>query len=378
MLLSKEIKPYLMMNKIFLALLLLLSLGACNEDPEQMELSDDYDRSALLVNWADNLIIPAYEAYVAELAEMVGAKDAFLVDPTVDNLADFRDAWLDAYLAWQEVSMFEIGEAETLGLRDFSNTYPTSAERIEENISMGNLNLVLPSTRDQQGFPALDYLLHAAAVDDPALVNRFQQEEALRDYTAALVDRLHELGKQVLDRWKNGYRETFVAAAGSDAGSSLNKMANDFMFYYERALRAGKIGIPAGVFSNTPLPDRVEGYYRRDVSKMLFMRALEATKDFFNGRHFDGNGQGESLASYLDYLDGLNGNTRLSEKINTQFDAAFAKGESLGDDFVQQVEANNTAMLQTYDALQGNVVLMKVDMFQTLNIRVDYVDADGD
>ena len=35
-------------------------------------------------------------------------------------------------------------------------------------------------------------------------------------------------------------------------------------------------------------------------------------------------------------------------------------------------------MLQTYDELQKNVVNMKVDMLQALNIRVDYVDADGD
>lgn len=35
-------------------------------------------------------------------------------------------------------------------------------------------------------------------------------------------------------------------------------------------------------------------------------------------------------------------------------------------------------MLQTYDELQKNVILMKVDMLQALNINVDYVDADGD
>jgi hypothetical protein len=35
-------------------------------------------------------------------------------------------------------------------------------------------------------------------------------------------------------------------------------------------------------------------------------------------------------------------------------------------------------MLSAYDALQRNVVFMKVDMLQALNINVDYVDADGD
>ena len=39
---------------------------------------------------------------------------------------------------------------------------------------------------------------------------------------------------------------------------------------------------------------------------------------------------------------------------------------------------DNTLMLQTYDVLQDNVVYLKVDMLQALDIRVDYVDADGD
>ena len=35
-------------------------------------------------------------------------------------------------------------------------------------------------------------------------------------------------------------------------------------------------------------------------------------------------------------------------------------------------------MLELYDELQRGVVLAKVDMMQAMNIKVDYVDADGD
>jgi hypothetical protein len=43
-----------------------------------------------------------------------------------------------------------------------------------------------------------------------------------------------------------------------------------------------------------------------------------------------------------------------------------------------QVVENNLSMLSTYDVIQANVVLLKVDMLQKLNINVDYADADGD
>jgi len=51
---------------------------------------------------------------------------------------------------------------------------------------------------------------------------------------------------------------------------------------------------------------------------------------------------------------------------------------NLSDDLGNQIETDNTLMTKTYDELQKVVVLMKVDMLQALNVKVDYVDADGD
>ena len=50
----------------------------------------------------------------------------------------------------------------------------------------------------------------------------------------------------------------------------------------------------------------------------------------------------------------------------------------LNNDFSEQVSQDNLTMLSAYDVIQANVVLLKVDMLQKLNISVDYADADGD
>ena len=50
----------------------------------------------------------------------------------------------------------------------------------------------------------------------------------------------------------------------------------------------------------------------------------------------------------------------------------------LEDNFINQINNDNTKFLQVFDAVQEVVVLLKVDMLQLLNINVDYVDADGD
>ena len=155
-------------------------------------------------------------------------------------------------------------------------------------------------------------------------------------------------------------------------------MVNDYIFYYEKALRAGKIGIPAGVFSGSPLSNRVEAFHSRDFSKELFMEALDAAQNFFNGIHFGSEQRGESLYSYLEFMETTKNGENLAVLINGQFENARREAESLNNNLSEQVETNNTQMLTTYDELQQNVVFLKVDMLQALNISVDYVDADGD
>lgn len=366
------------MKKILSVLLLSLIIWSCGEDNEPTVAGDNYDRKAMLTNWADNIIMPGYEAYADDLASFAEAKNQFITSPNEVNLTALREAWLSAYVSWQKVAMFEIGKAEEITLRDFTNIYPANTAEIETNISSGSYDLQLPSSRDEQGFPAIDYLINGSAASDAEIVGRFQQEARLKSYLGELVDKLNTMTTTVLNDWKNGYRETFINNDGSTASSSVNKLANDFMYYYESSLRAGKIGIPAGVFSTSPLSNRVEAYYKQDVSKLLFETALQACIDFFNGTYYDGTGEGESFNTYLDFLNTVSDGESLSKIINTQFAAAQTQGSALSDNFVEQINTDNQLMLKTYDQLQAGVVLIKVDMFQALSIKVDFVDADGD
>lgn len=182
----------------------------------------------------------------------------------------------------------------------------------------------------------------------------------------------------VLNDWTSIYRNEFVNSTANTATSSTNKLTNDFIFYYEKGLRANKIGIPAGVFSATPFSDKVEAFYNKNVSRQLALNGLRAVQKFFNGEGFNSASTGESFKQYLDYLNTIKDGADLSELINDQFEEAELKIQALNDDFAQQVETDNTKMTEAYDELQKAVVLLKVDMIQAMNISVDFVDADGD
>ncbi|WP_339700078.1 imelysin family protein [uncultured Marixanthomonas sp.] len=373
-----------MIKRALFTLSFILLLVACSSDDStatEEENNDNFDRQALLVNWADNIIVPSYTAFNTETNSLVTATTTFTENPTIGTLQQLRETWEEAYVAFQHVSMFEIGKAEALNYRNRINVYPTNASEIDDLIATGTYDLSLPSTIDAQGFPAIDYLINGLASSDEEIVAFYTINENAEDYKVylnTLAETISTLTETVLSDWNNGYRDTFVDNTSSSASGSVDKLANDYVFYYEKALRAGKIGIPAGVFSNDPLPEKVEAFYKKDISKILALEALQATQNFFEGKKFGASSTGESFKTYLAFLNTIKNGENLGALITSQFETATSNLEGLNNDFALQIENDNTKMLTAYNELQRNVILMKVDMLQAMDISVDYVDADGD
>ena len=344
-------------------------------------VGEAFTRGAMLTNWADNIIIPAFEALVNNMDSLSLEAKKFTENPNQENLINLKQSWLNAYLTWQTVAMFDIGKAEEITLRNFINVYPLDAQGMTTTLLAGDYDLTSVNRQDEQGFSALDYLLHGLGNSDEEIIAFYTDDTnglKYKTFLTDIVDRMHSLTSIVLADWKESYRDEFIERDGNAATESVNSMINDYIYYYEKFLRAGKVGIPAGVFSNTPLSDRVEAKYRGNVSKELLIKALHSAQDFFNGVHFSQEDSGMSLNGWINDLEASGETNNIDSLINNQFGLIHSQLENLNSDLGQQVEADNIKMLETYDILQKNVIFMKVDMLQLLDITVDYVDADGD
>jgi hypothetical protein len=372
-----------MIKRLLLLVFTVSALYTCSEsdDNNSGSSSDNFDRQLMLTNWADNIIIPALEDLSSDLSVLVTDKDAFVASPDESSLSQLRLSWLEAYKTWQYVEMFNIGKAEEINYGFQMNVYPTNIVDIQNNINSDSYDLSNVNNNDAVGFPALDYMLYGLGSTDQEILNAYSSEPNFEDnasYLSALINQMDALTNTVLNDWTTSYRDVFVNSTANTATSATNKLTNDFIFYYEKGLRANKFGIPAGVFSSTPLETKVEAFYNKDVSKMLSLSALDAVQDFFNGVAYNASTSGESLNSYLEYLNTINSGSNLNTIITNKFSAAEIKIQGLDDNLGLQVTMDNTKMLEAYDALQEAVVLLKVDMIQAMNISIDYVDADGD
>lgn len=371
-----------MVKKIILVLLFVGVVVACSSDDGDngggpTDPVDNFDRGAMLTNLADNVIIPAFNDFGTKMTALKTAGTTFTAMPDQANLDALRTAWYEAYKTYQKVEMFNIGKAEELGYNYFMNIYPLTVEDVENNIANGGYDLDHPNNHDAQGFPSLDYLLYGVGADDTAILAKYTSDanaDGYKMYVSDVLNQMESKTSQVVSDWNGSYRDSFVASTGNTATSSVNKFVNDFIYYYEKGLRANKFGIPAGVFSPTTLPEKVEAYYRDDISKELSLIALQAVQDVFVGRYYGINATGESFHTYLVYLQ----RSDISNAITSQFSDAESEVNPLMDSFYDQVMNDNAKMTMAYDELQKAVVLLKVDMLQAFNINVDYIDADGD
>ena len=366
------------------AVTLLAGCDANNGEPSPAD--NTKDRAVILSHLADNMIIPSYAEFQDIFHVMFEKTQAFNSSPDEASLGALRQAWVNAYLGWQKVELFEFGPADRYTLRNFFNIYPADVAGIIANMNDPSVNLDLPASYARQGFPALDYLLNGLGPDDTAIVAAYTTDaDAVKrmEYLNRIVGRMNTLLTNVVNDWNGSYRDTFVSKTGLDIGSSTGLVVNAYVLYYERYIRSGKIGIPSGAAigsTGEPHPERVEAFYKRDISGRLAKNAHAAAKGFFNGVDARTGTAGPSFKTYLDALGARDDSseTLLSDLINDQFDVISSKLDQLSPDYYQQIQTANEEMVYTYAEMQKLVRMLKVDMTSSMSVTITYTDNDGD
>ena len=375
------------LKKTSCTVLLTVILWGCGSGVSEPSPADNTkDRQAILLHLADNIVIPSYESFRDALGVMTARADEFTAVPDLTTLSLLRQSWADAYLKWQTVELFEFGPADRYTVRNFFNIYPADLNGIVTNMNDPSANLDVPASYARQGFPALDYLLNGVADDDQGIINAYTSDVDAGKrmaYLNRIIDRMNALLSNVITEWSGAYKEAFANNTGLDIGSSMGIIVNSYVLYYERYIRSGKIGIPSGAAigsTGIPYPEKVEAYYKRDISRDLARIAHQAAADFFNGIDVKTGTKGPSFQSYLDALGAKDAstNTLLSQIINAQFDAITAELNNLSPDLYHQIQTDNSAMADTYSAMQKLVRMLKVDMTSAMSITITYTDNDGD
>ncbi|MFD0764341.1 imelysin family protein [Mucilaginibacter lutimaris] len=362
------------MNKLRIGIFLgitafAIGFAACSKSDSSANKPDPtengFDKTAMLTNYADNLIIPAYTNLQTQLGVFETAVNSFMATPTFANQQALKTVFKDTYLKFEHVSVNQFGPAEAALYTNFTNTFPTDSAAIEGNITRGTYNLTANSTIGQQGFPALDYVLFS-----PFHLNDFSGPNAAnrKKYVQDLVARLKTLTGNVLTGWQNTYRASFIGNTRSDSGSPIAFLINQFAFEMDQ-LKGPRIGWPFGKQSaGTMFPNNSEGF-NAGISVALATENLVSLKAMFNG-----NGSGKGMSDYLIALK----KDKLSSDVMTQFDKAINALKAVPDPYATAMSVNKTQIEAAYREIQILLTLIKTDVASATGVRITYQDTDGD
>lgn len=391
-------------------LLIAASLFACGNDSQGNDNSkDSFERKLLLENWVQNIIIPDYDKFQASILNLKTLYNRFETNTDAANLKAMQDQFAAVQRQWQRVSIYEFGKAEELNYRAQMNTYPIdlSSEKTNGNthadvstvtdnlkaklgdkdLAIDKINFDLVVRADEQGLPTVDYLLNGVADTQDDITAFYATHDNASNhklYLKTLIDRMVSLTTQITDYWKTNAQD-IIANSGSSATASVDKLINDYIQYIEQGFRENKIAAPSGKRNGTEDKTKIESRYSPKQSKLLLEDALAAIKGFYYGTPVK-----ESVKTAVgidDYLNFLNATafdrtTAKEVKLSARMDELFADIDTaikaLDQDLGQQIETDNQKMLSTFNSIQKLVVLLKTNVTSSINVKIDYVDGDGD
>jgi predicted lipoprotein len=339
---------------------------ACNKDKgNNISSSNDAFKKNMLVNYADTLIIPAYQDLQSNLVLLERSSDSFLADPSVTTQASLRIQFKNAYVSFEGVSAIYLGPAAALQLNNNLNVFPSAVSKVEAGIQSGSYNFALTGASDSiQGFPALDYLLFSSDA-----VQKFNEAGAAnrKKYVSDIITRMKLIVANTVTQWNSGYRDNFTSSLQTNVGSSIGSLVNQFAYEMD-ALKGPRIGWPLGKQSNgIVFADKCEAWYS-GITRDLAIANLTSLKKYYSG------GTGIGIDDYLVLL----GKQQLNNDVLAQFNIALSALQAIPDPMSAAFSGSTATVETAYRETQKLLTLIKTDVASATAVQITYMDNDGD
>lgn len=366
-----------MRKLVIMCLGLLVAVTACDTQPNLNNC--DFDESAMLTNYADDIIMPRFGNLETGVILLDGVIASFSANPTLGMLTEIKVTFGATYVAYQRCSSFAFGPGLIDGVpfRERFNTFPTNTAAIDQNIA--NATAVSVSPKSAVGFPAIEYLIFGDGTQsDQEVFDLFTTDSNASNrlsYLQELSAELKTTTLQINQGWQN-YRSSFVSNLGASAGSSISLLVNEFNYDFE-ILKNFKFKIPLGKLNGgVILPQNVEGFYTGGTALLAVEQASASLEVFLGVGENLTDGQG--LYDYLVCLDTKSGDRLLADEIKEGFELIIEKLEAIPDPMSETLASNKPIVDAAYTEMQMMVPNIKHDMTSALGVQISYQDADGD
>jgi len=369
-----------------LALILGFAVTACSgggdatsTDGDSTPPPDDgFDRSALLADLGEDVVVPTYRAFDSDVDELVVAVaaycDALGGDGEAAALETSRQAWRDAMVSWQraEVMLFGPAAMNENTLRDRVYSWPlVSSCAVDQDVNEKRLDSGFDiSTRltNRRGLDALEYLLFAdslehtcpsqAAPEGWAGLADDERRAARCAYAADATADLAVQSQTIIDAWApeaGNYLADFVGAGteGSsfDSAQEAINVVSDALFYVDDEIKDMKLGATTGITDNScntpqaPCFDDLESPYANHSLENLIANMEGVQLVFLSGA------PGQDGVGFDDFLTALNAGD-LATSMAGELESALTLAGELSGTLRSSLEDDYDGVVAVHSAIK--------------------------
>jgi uncharacterized iron-regulated protein len=336
--------------------LLALTLAACGGDDDG---SDDgggsFDDQQILVDYADQVVIPTYELLEARAAALDEAIITLDKELSPESLEAAQLAWVDTRVPWEQSEGFLFGPVSARGWDPAMDSWPLNRDDLEAVLASDevlDLELVSNLPETQKGFHTIEYLLWGE--DSLKTVEQFDDREL--EYLLALSEELTLITSDLATSWTEGvdgqpaYRDVFTTA-GEDSNTvypSLSSAAQEILVGMSGIcdeVAKGKIADPYDARD----PDLVESQYSFN-SLYDFQDNMRSVLNAYTGDMPAAETEGAGLDAWVAERD-----PALDERFRGEIDAAIAALEAIPPPFPVAIAepANDEAIEAAQQAISA-------------------------
>ena len=334
------------------------------------------DIKELLVNSADNIIIPQLEDLKNSSQGIETAFSEFTIEPTSDNLLNLQSKYKIGYLNWQSCSFINFGSSSSDYLANYLNIFPVKTDAIDSFHENPNDKLIWTKYVGARGFPGLDYLLFEGSQED--IINRLKGLG--KEYCTKNIAFIKTYSTENYNFWKNNesnYYQEFTTDDTKTTTSPFSNLVNAFCKDLE-VLKNEQLKAPGGQeFFILPVPTESEALYS-GYSLDLFRAHLANLERIYKGENLSGvNGIG--FDDYLSFLGTKRGDENLNELILSTFSKIEELVNSLNGSINEAADNQKDTVDELYRNVKALVGYTKTDMTYAFGININYADPqDGD
>jgi putative iron-regulated protein len=321
--------------------------GEEGEATADLKWGNKFDDRQVIANFADNVVVPKYEQFAADTAELSTTLDSFASNPSEETLTAAKEAWIATRAAWEATESFAFGPAGSLGYDGAMDTWPineTDIQKIIESKDPLTAEAVAGMQDSQKGMHTIEYLLFGLQ-NDKSLA---QFNDRQREYLKALGQDLEQVSTNLVVSWQKGingqpaYRD--VLAKAGEAENSIYPTvpagAQEMVTGLVECLNevaVEKLGTPMTEKDSKTLESRFSLNTLNDVKNNIV-----GAKNVYQGTLSDAPSSDTSLSAYIAKVD-----PSLNTQIETQFQSALAALNSIPEPLEKSVsDPNAEAKLQ--------------------------------